>query len=470
MTTQAQHSNPGQSISAAIGELAQSVAAIPAPDSLYNPGMEDTAWVEVINRMDEVYTDLVESQITLEQQHAALEEAQYFIDSVLKSMSDVLIVCDINGHIQQVNNALEELVGLSADDLLNTPLKSLFHEPYKSRVDSFAVHIRSGSLIDCEVELIDKGNKPNPMAMNCTPRYDAKQRLSGFVVTGRPLGELRRAYAELNKAHESLKNTQHHLIQSEKMASLGRLIAGVAHELNNPISFVFGNMHALSRYGERFRQYLEAIHTGISDKERESLREALKIDRSLNDIGPLIEGTQEGAERVSEIVQNLSRFTNAKERSQESFDLVRLTQTALHWVKKACSRKPDIAMDMPESLYITNSEGHIHQILINLIQNAYDAVEALPDARLTISIDRQGDIVNVRIKDNGPGIPETDLLRVFDPFFTSKPVGKGTGLGLYISYGLATEQCNGALEIGNNLGTGAYATLSLPYIDTEHEQ
>ena len=117
---------------------------------------------------------------------------------------------------------------------------------------------------------------------------------------------------------------------------------------------------------------------------------------------------------------------------------------------------------MPETLIITANEGYVHQILINLLQNAQDAVEESTHPVLMITLKEKDDSVTVLIQDTGVGIAEENLVRLFDPFFTTKPVGKGTGLGLYISYGLATEQCNGGLEVRNHHHGGAIFTLTLP--------
>jgi two-component system sensor histidine kinase HupT/HoxJ len=286
--------------------------------------------------------------------------------------------------------------------------------------------------------------------------------LSGLVITGRPLGELRKAYSELHQAHEELKTAQQQLIQSEKMASLGRLVAGVAHELNNPISFLFANMHALKSYQQKFQTYLDAIHGNTDKQESERMRKELRIDAMMQDIVPLVDGSLEGAERVSEIVQNLRRFATPQESSKQSFDLVSVVQRAVSWVLKAAQQPPALLEDYPESLSLLNNEGYVHQILINLIQNALDAMENQVPSKLSISINQAKPFVKVIVRDYGPGIREQDLVKVFDPFFTTKPVGSGTGLGLYISYGLATEQCAGDLTVRNHPGGGAEFTLLLP--------
>ena len=207
-----------------------------------NPAMADDAWVEVIQRMDVIYADLVNSQVALEEKNAELEQTHQFIESVLSSMHDVLVVTNIDGKIKRTNLALEKLTGKDSKALCDKPLNTLFPTAAISQVDEFPEKIRSGNLVDCEIDMLNAKGESVPMAVTCKAHYDYEGRLLGSVLTGRPLDEIRKAYRELKETHEALKSAQQQLIQSEKMASLGRLVAGVAHELNNPISFVFGNM------------------------------------------------------------------------------------------------------------------------------------------------------------------------------------------------------------------------------------
>lgn len=416
---------------------------------------DDQIWVDVIQRMESSYAELVHYQVELEEKNAELENAQRFIQSIISSISDVLIVCDADGIILQVNDALEEATGKSSDELTGNPLAALISEKHQSIITEFPEHIRSGSIIDCEIDLLNHSREDVPMAVNCNALFDHDYRLSGFVITGRPLGELRKAYSELHQSHEDLKKAQQQLIQSEKMASLGRLVAGVAHELNNPISFLYANMHALQAYEKKFKTYINAIHNRATIKQRQKLRQELKIDRLMDDIEPLVEGSLEGAERVSDIVKNLRKFATPHDGSanRHSFDLVSVIERATSWVLKTSNIKPELITDYPEYLELSNSEGHVHQILVNLIQNAVDAIAEVRQPLLHISIRIKRQTVDISIKDNGLGITQQDIVKIFDPFFTTKAVGSGTGLGLYISYGLATTQCDGDLKAIRHEGT-----------------
>ncbi|MEW8028321.1 MAG: ATP-binding protein, partial [Candidatus Thiodiazotropha sp.] len=276
-----------------------------------------------------------------------------------------------------------------------------------------------------------------------------------------PVGDLRRAYEALNKAHIDLKQTQEHLVHSEKMASLGRLVAGVAHELNNPISVVFGNMHALKRYGERINNYIADVSEHLDPGLHEELREKYRIDKIESDMGPLIAGTMEGAERISNIVLDLRRYSGIQKEQPEPFELRQVVLTATEWVIKASREKPEVRYELPDSCVIRGRQGQVHQILINLIQNAIDVMEGQTKKLITISCDRDDKDVRIGIHDSGPGIGEGDINKLFDPFYTTKEVGKGTGLGLYISYGLARDM-GGDLSAENSADGGARFTLTLP--------
>jgi two-component system sensor histidine kinase HupT/HoxJ len=182
-----------------------------------------------------------------------------------------------------------------------------------------------------------RDGSPLPVSLNCTPRLSGTGKLVGMVLTGRPVGELRRAYHALRQAHEDLKRTQQQLLQAEKMASLGRLVAGVAHELNNPISFVLGNVLAIRRYATRLQTYLEAVHSEqcARSPELEGLRQELRIDRIMADLNPLLDGMTEGAERTRDIVDGLKRFSAIDRSADESFNLAEVVARAVRWVVRA---------------------------------------------------------------------------------------------------------------------------------------
>ena len=424
----------------------------------------ENVWIDVIQKMDEVYNDLLQYEVALEDKNAALEESQRFIMSVLTSMSDILIVCNRAGIIEDVNQSLQDLTGKSESELKGRAIFELFADEVSRRQaqNYFAGH-GAEAVSDWELLLGAADGGRVPVSVNCTPRFSAVGKLLGVVVTGRPVGELRRAYQALRQAHDELKRAQQQLLHSEKMASLGRLVAGVAHELNNPISFVLGNVVALKRYTQRLHSYLEAVHGGAAPATLEGLRRELRIDHLLGDLPQLIEGTVEGAERTRDIVDSLKRFSAVDRDEPQRFDLVPVIERAVHWVAKVCAGDFQVELQLPAELWVLGSPGQMQQVVMNLVQNACDATAGKAAARLVVTVREEAGMAHIAFDDNGPGIAAENLARVFDPFFTTKPVGKGTGLGLAISYGIV-ERHGGNLAAANGAHGGAQFLLSLPLL------
>jgi len=401
-------------------------------------GVDESTWMDVIQKMDEVYTRLIDDEVELEKKNTELEQSQQFIFSVLTSMSDVLVVCDANGVIEQANAALCELTGRPEEQLSGTPLYALLADEPSRELARAAMEKadapRAGEAI--ELNLLDRQGQGVSVDANCTPRIGSKGRRVGTVWVGRPTAELKRAYHEMRAAHEALKRTQQQLLHSEKMASLGQLVAGVAHELNNPISFVLGNVHALSKYSDRLRSYLAAVHAHEPEPVLQAMRQKLRIEHLLDDLPSLIEGTLEGAQRTADIVHGLKRFSAMDSEERKPVNLVEVIERAIHWVQKGRSTPVDVRWTSGEACTVMGSAGQLQQVMMNLLQNGFDAVGQRDTPCIQVAVDHADGMVRVTLRDNGPGIPPEHLLRIFDPFFTTKPVGKGTGLGLSNRYGI----------------------------------
>jgi two-component system sensor histidine kinase HupT/HoxJ len=439
------------------------------PDNL--DGVSDDTWMDVIHKMEEVYAKLVTDEVALEEKNAQLELSQQFIFSLLSSMSDVLIACNQDGLIEETNAALCDLVGRNEQELRGTLVRDLLADEQSVQRWQLAMyHASTHEVAVVELRLRDAMGQGVPVDMSCTPRHNSQGRQVGRVLVGRPLGEIKLAYHQLREAHGALKLAQQQLLHSEKMASLGRLVAGVAHELNNPISFVLGNVHVLQRYGKRLTQYLEAIHQLDLPPEKQALRQDLRIDALVKDLPSLMEGTIEGAQRTTDIVNGLKRFSTASQGEVTQVELNAVIERAIHWVKKGTA--PDFQIDWtpgPDCL-VSGNAGQLLQVMMNLIQNASDAASSCAQPpgvapQLNITLCPADDQAEVRFEDNGPGIAQKHLSHIFDPFFTTKPIGKGTGLGLSISYGLV-EQHGGSLSCDNLPQGGAVFVLRLPLMPT----
>ena len=441
-------------------------AELPVPAEVLD-GVGEGVWIDVIRKMDEVYNDLLQYEVALEEKNAALEESHQFIESVLASMSDILVVCDRHGNIEEVNASLQRYTGKLENDLKGTPVADLFaDEGSRGRVRELFSPQRREATHDVELSIGTVEGVAMPVSINCTPRLSGVGKLVGMVVTGRPVGELRRAYHVLRQTHEELKRAQQQLVQSEKMASLGRLVAGVAHELNNPISFVLGNVMALRRYAGRLHTYIEAVNACdcAHTPELEGLRQELRIERILEDMSPLLDGMIEGAERTRDIVDGLKRFSAIDRQADEAFNLTEVVERSVRWVTRSMPPKFEVRLDLPPELPMQGSSGQMQQVIMNLVQNACDAMAEATEPKLDVRAQlAAGEVAVLTVADNGPGIPTEHLARLFDPFFTTKPVGQGTGLGLSISYGIV-ERHGGKLEAANGPEGGAVFTLLVPLV------
>jgi two-component system sensor histidine kinase HupT/HoxJ len=419
------------------------------------------AWIEVIRKMDEVYSDLLRYEVDLEHKNAELENAQAFVTNVIESVSDILIVCDAEGTVQQINSAFQRVLGCVADEIISRNVAEIVALSDQDKLVPLLQLRGVSDVVDGELRFSAVDGGSDLFAINSSPRHDHRGRFIGVVLTGRPIGELRRAYDALHKAHRELQRAQRQLVEQEKMASLGRLVAGVAHELNNPISFVYGNIHTLTRYRSALVAYLDAIHGKSDVEDLAALKSRLRIEEILADFGPLIEGTLEGAVRISEIVKNLRRLSFSQLGKVERVNIERMINTAVLWAVRTKQVSVDVRMEIEPELWVSGNEGQLHQVIVNLVENAIDAMRSTKHPQLTVCGSRQGDDVIIKVVDNGPGVDDAHLSRIFEPFFTTKRVGEGTGLGLWISYGIVREH-GGELSATNQADGGATFSFALP--------
>ena len=440
--------------------LATETPAMPHPD----PRAADQAWSDVIAAMDRNYAELVEYQERLEAQNSELLSMRGFLESVLASVSDVLIVASRLGQVEQVSASLASRMDAQPEALQGRQVADLFSDPPglraaldQCRVERIAVTV--------ELELAATQG-PMPYELVIAPRRDARGRVAGFVLTGRSVGELRQAYHALAQSHDELKAMQGQLVRNEKLASLGRLLAGVAHELNNPISFVYANAHALERYATKFETYFDRVAEGASRAELIALREELRLDRELRNLREAVRGAREGAERVRDIVADLRRLSADGSGEIADFDLVEVSRVAANWVLRGRAEAVTLDHEGCDSLTVRGRAGHIQQVVMNLVQNALDVLEGQPDGRVTLTCMAQAGKAVLQVEDNGPGIASEVQAMVFDPFFTTKPVGKGTGLGLSISHKIAQEH-GGTLLLCPERARGACFRLELPLVATQ---
>ena len=286
-----------------------------------------------------------------------------------------------------------------------------------------------------------------------------------FFFNRRSHKKLTHTYKELAHTHSQLKDTQSQLVSAEKMASLGQLTAGIAHEINNPVNFISGNIDPLKNDFADLMTILHAYEEAVKSdnvaeklKAVEKLKEELEIDYVTEEIQDLLNGINEGANRTTEIVRGLRTFARLDEGARKPFNVQEsLDSTLLLLQHKTADIQ--IVRDYRPTPEIEGFPGKINQVFMNLLDNA---IQAMPKGG-TIYLTTQAfqDQVEIRIKDTGMGIPDKIKSRIFEPFFTTKDVGDGTGLGLSISLGII-EQHKGTIDIQSEQGQGTEIVIRLP--------
>lgn len=421
----------------------------------------EAAWSDVIVAVDRTYSELVAYQERLETQNRELDDLRRFMASVLSSVSDLLLVVDKQHMIERTGGSVEQILGKGHRARIKTLVDDLVTPEARDRLKKVIDQVILTRLPETlEIEIVTDAG-PTPLELSVGPRLDERGRSRGAVLVGRPLGELKSAYAKLEASHVALKEAQSHLVRNEKLASLGRLVAGVAHELNNPISFVYANTHALEKYTSRFETYFEAVQSGADRATLVALREELNLDRTLKNLRSAIDGAKNGAERVRDIVEDLRRLSAEGTGEVTDFDLMTTTRTAADWVIRGTKSPVKVEFEGTTRRQALGNPAHVQQIVMNLVQNAIDALAETPDPNICMRVFERGTQVVLHVVDNGPGVPEAVIKSVFDPFFTTKPVGKGTGLGLSISHKIAEEH-GGSLTLFDTGPKGTCFELALP--------
>lgn len=294
--------------------------------------------------------------------------------------------------------------------------------------------------------------------------------------------------SELNHALTTLKQNQLQLIQSEKMSLLGQLVAGVAHEINNPVNFIYGNLQPASAYAQDLMGLIELVckeYPDLTPKIRERM-EDIDFEFIKEDLPRLLTSMKVGADRIRRIVLSLRSFSRLDEAEMKAVDLHECIDSTLmilhHRLKPSPNHAPiKIIKEYGDIPPLKCYPSQLNQVFMNLLCNAIDALEDALENTPSTMINKsskianpfiriqtgqgKGDRIFIKIADNGPGIPETKRSRVFDAFFTTKPIGKGTGLGLSISYQIIVEQHGGRLTCDSAPEGGAEFTIELPQVE-----
>lgn len=272
------------------------------------------------------------------------------------------------------------------------------------------------------------------------------------------------ANREMAEAYHELKETQFQLVQSEKLASLGQLVAGIAHEIKNPLNFIYGNTGFLRDYIEKIEQLValyekEALLEGESREKVEKFKEEIGYRFIIQDLGTLVDNFEEGAERIHSIVGDLRTFSRIETGEFKEIDLHEAIDLALNLLHNEFKGRIEIVRNYGSIPRVEGQAGKINQVLMNLLINAGQAIPE--QGRITITTRKAGDYAEIIIEDDGEGMTPEELEHIFEPFFTTKPIGAGTGLGLSISFAIIQDH-KGTITVNSKPGEGARFCVSLP--------
>ncbi len=277
----------------------------------------------------------------------------------------------------------------------------------------------------------------------------------------------------LELLNAELKSTQSQMLQREKMASVGQLAAGVAHEINNPIGFISSNLRSLSKYIEKLSGYVGLLEEKVKSSSPELWqaikpeRQKRKIDFLLEDCGDLLTESLDGAERVGKIVQNLKTFSRVDQAGVQLANINECLESTISIVWNEIKYKAKLEKELLELPNTYCNPQELSQVFTNILINASQAIS--DDGVIQVSSWSSDENVFVTIKDNGSGIADSDKEKIFEPFFTTKAVGEGTGLGMSISYEIIKKH-GGEIEIDSTLGLGTAFSITLPIKHTEQSE
>ncbi|MCG8367516.1 MAG: PAS domain S-box protein [Pseudanabaenales cyanobacterium] len=472
----------------------------------------DTTLIPFLNTAGRPYQYIaIRSDITdRKQTEEALRKSNQRQELLIQQTPVAVIEWNTRFEVQEWNPAAERIFGYSRSEALGQYVDFFLPETDREPVIQMFIELmnqsagiqsinqnitKDGRTIICDwydVPLVAPDNRVigiASMALDITDRKQTEEALRQSEA------QLRRQAENLAKTLKELQQTQSKLVQSEKMSSLGQLVAGVAHEINNPVSFIYGNINYANGYVQELLNLVSLYQKHYPNPlpEIQEKIEAIDLDFLTADLPKLLVSMKVGADRIKQIVLSLRTFSRMDESEMKAVNIhagIDSTLMILEHRLKAQSNRPRIQVireygDLP---LVECYAGQLNQVFMNILSNAIDALESLPSFHIkrvgglsfqanpptyqsanlptpTIRIRTkrvESKQVDIYITDNGPGIPEDIKQQLFNPFFTTKPVGEGTGIGLSISYRIVTEKHGGSLQCISKPEQGTTFVITIP--------
>jgi len=450
-----------------------------------------------------ICTDIDDRKQIEAELHQALHEAEHqsrLLKTVLDASQDLIYVKDRNYRYTLVNYSYAKALGkpvaaiLGKDDLeLGYPKEQIFGDPEQG-IRGFRHDDQIALAGEVVHNIADQATLAEGLVRvfdtRKTPLYDAKGEIFAMLGCSRDLTErhhteaalrrsetqLKEQAAQLEQTLRELRHTQSQMIQAEKMSSLGQLVAGIAHEINNPVNFIYGNISPATAYAQDLLHLLGCYQQHYPNVDAALIREieAVDLDFIREDLPKLLASMKEGADRIRQIVLSLRNFSRMDEAECKTVDIHEGIDSTLMILQNRLKVKPHWAGIEVVKIYdqlplIECYAGQLNQVFLNIITNAIDSLEEAesnntqlrPRIQISTQLIAPG-LIRISFLDNGLGIPKTIQNRLFDPFFTTKPVGKGTGMGMAISYQIITEKHRGKLYYRSSPGQGAEFVIEIP--------
>ncbi|BCR03118.1 hypothetical protein DESUT3_01870 [Desulfuromonas versatilis] len=430
-----------------------------------------------ISGRKDVETRLAKSQVQLFQQHDKLNRLFQQVAAIkneaertMDCIGDWLVLLDDAGRIRRCNNAFREFIGRDFQELKGSPLADHLAE--------LQIGLRLEGSQSLEVCHEVNGRW---LALDTYPFIDEKGQVNGAVLTARDITETKQINNQLHEANQELENayaelqaTQSRVVQQEKLATIGQLAAGIAHEINNPMGFITSNLTTLQKYVERLTQVLKAQHSVIRENQvtaesrqmLEELESSSKLGFILEDVPALLEESLEGASRVAKIVQDFRTFSRVDSAEKTLADINHCLDSTINMVWNELKFKAELVKEYGEVSPVLCHPNRLNQVFMNLLVNAGQAIERKGTIRIR-TWQEPGEVL-VSVADTGCGIPPENLDRLFEPFFTTKEAGKGTGLGLSITCDIIKDH-GGEITVASQPGEGTTFTIRLPVVQNPHQ-